>query len=292
MIASGSPDNGVLVVGAGYVGQRVLAGLETGEAVGLSRAAISASQPVVVFDLDAAAPLLIGLPDKYRVLYTVPPSADAEADIRLERLLGGLHPAPENFVYISTTGVYGDCDGALVNEETEPQPATARARRRLAAETALQTWASTEGVRLCILRTPGIYGPQRLGIERIRTGSLIIRDADANPGNRIHVDDLVTCCMATLFDDRSIGLCNIADGDFRTSTWFTQEVARQCGLAPLAEISREQANRHCSARRLSFQSESRRIDTQKMREQLGITPGYANAEDGIRASLAETQTSV
>ena len=289
MTPSGLPDNGVLVVGTGYVGRRCLTQIPDRNILGLSRSLIDSHYPIEIYDLDERATLPITLAETYQVVYTVPPSASADTDSRLEHLLRELRPVPETFVYISTTGVYGNCDGALVNEAAVPQPATMRARRRLEAESTLRSWADDEGVRLCVLRTPGIYGPKRLGIERIREGLAIIRESDANPGNRIHVDDLVRCCIAALSAEREIGLCNVGDGDFRTSTWFAQEVARQCGLPPLPEISREQATSQFSARRLSFLSESRRIDTRKMREQLGVTPQFANAEDGIRASLAETQ---
>lgn len=276
-----------IVVGTGYVGQRFLARVDADAAIGLNRSPVSGTHAIHSYDLDAGGALPITLPDRYQVLYTVAPPASSEADVRLERLLGELSPTPETFVYISTTGVYGNCDGALVDEQRDVQPATMRARRRVAAEQALQEWSTAEAVRLCILRTPGIYGPRRLGVERIRDGSPVIREADANPGNRIHVDDIVTCCIAALSADKTIGTCNIGDGDMRSSTWFAGEVARQSGLPPPPEISRQQAEQLFSPRRLSFLNESRRIDTKRMRDVLGVTPRYANAEDGIRASLAE-----
>jgi len=276
-----------IVVGTGYVGQRFLARVDADAAIGLNRSPVSGTHVIHSYDLDAGGALPINLPDRYQVLYTVAPPASSEADVRLERLLAELSPTPEIFVYISTTGVYGNCDGALVDEQRDVQPATMRARRRVAAEQALQEWSTAEAVRLCILRTPGIYGPRRLGVERIRDGLPVIREADANPGNRIHVDDIVACCIAALSADKTIGICNIGDGDMRSSTWFAGEVARQSGLPPPPEISRQQAEQQFTPRRLSFLSESRRIDTSRMRDVLGVTPRYANAEDGIRASLAE-----
>ena len=229
------------------------------------------------------------LPDQYGVLYTVPPSPDFDSDVRLERLLEQLSPAPGRFVYISTTGIYGDRDGAEVDELTPPNPQASRARLRIAAEQALQSWAASHHVDTVILRVPGIYGPERLGVERIRESMPVIAEADANPGNRIHVDDLVTCCIAALSTTAPAGIYNVGDGDLRSSTWFINEVARQCQLQPPPEISMADAEREFSPMRLSFLRESRRVNTNKMRDLLGVTPNYTNAEDGIRASLDEEQ---
>ena len=94
-----------LVVGTGYVGRRVLESLDDGEVIGLSRSALTTSQPVILLDLDADASLPLPLPDDYRVLYTVAPSTEADQDVRLERFLASLDKPPAAFVYISTTGV-------------------------------------------------------------------------------------------------------------------------------------------------------------------------------------------
>jgi nucleoside-diphosphate-sugar epimerase len=274
-----------LVVGAGYVGRRFLDRQEAGRAIGLSRSPVASRQPLHELDLDADQALPISLPEPYSVLYTAPPSPAHDTDVRLERLLEMLHPAPRRIAYISTTGVYGDCGGERVTEERPVNPQSGRARLRVAAERAAAAWCARHGVSLVILRVPGIYGPGRLGIERIRAGAANIRDADANPGNRIHVDDLVRCCEAAMADTAPAGIYNVGDGDNRSATWFASEVARQCGLEPPPVISREQAEREFSPMRLSFLGESRRIDTTKMREVLGVIPQYEDAEAGIAASL-------
>ena len=274
-----------IVVGVGYVGSRVLEALPG--AIGLNRSAVTTSRECHRLDLDTDSSLPLSLPPDYRVLYTVAPSQTDRSDVRLEHLLRQLDPAPRRFVYISTTGVYGDRQGELVDESAQLQPATDRAKRRAAAESTLQAWSAEHGVRLCILRAPGIYGPGRLGIERIRARVPIIREEEASPGNRIHVDDLARCCIAALKENASTGVFNVGDGDARSSTWFTMELARQAGLAPPPEVSLEQARREFSPMRLSFLAESRRVDTTRMRTGLDVTPRYANAEDGIRESLLE-----
>jgi len=277
-------DNTMIIVGVGYVGRRVLEE-QHGSAFGLSRSALDAELPAAIFDLDADAALPVTLPSNYAVLYTVAPSDKAANDVRLEKLLQLLQPAPRRFVYISTTGVYGDHAGNLVTEDTPPQPNSNRALRRIAAETSLHAWGNEHGVDIVILRVPGIYGPGRLGTERIRERMAILQEADAKPGNRIHVDDLASCCIAALADDTPAGIYNVGDGDFRSPTWFSNEVARQSELAAPPTISWADAQKEFSEMRLSFLRESRRIDTRKMRDVLGVIPRYSNAEDGIRASL-------
>ena len=284
-----------VVVGSGYTGSRVLAALGAGRAIGFRRSgAASADGPRVErLDLDEVRPRELSLPDKYSLLYTVPPRADDAGnseDPRLARLLGMLQPLPERFVYLSTSGVYGDCDGRLVDESTPPNPQTSRATRRLVAERQSQAWAADHGVSLIVLRVPGIYGPGRLGIEGKQEAKPILTDVAANPGNRIHVDDLATCCLAALLPERPAGIYNVGDGDHRSSTWFSRTVARLAGLPPPPEVSRKEAEQTFSAMRLSFLGESRRLDNRKMLATLGVELRYANAEDGIRASLVAEGT--
>lgn len=262
------------VFGVGYLGQRYLDLNEN--ARGLTRRD---------FDLDGDTDFNIALPQRYNMIYTAPPSRESLSDIRLERLLANLDPVPQRFVYISTTGVYGDHGGAVVSEETPVDPDADRSARRVAAEKSLEAWATESGCTGIVLRVPGIYGPGRLGIERIREQVPIVREEDVGPGNRIHVDDLAACCAAALADDVPGGIYNVGDGDHRTSAWFTNEVARQLDLPPPPMISMEQAENEFSPMRLSFLRSKRTVDTSKMRNVLGVFPKYANPADGIEASL-------
>jgi nucleoside-diphosphate-sugar epimerase len=149
----------------------------------------------------------------------------------------------------------------------------------------LSNAARNAGYALVILRAPGIYGPGRLPLERLEEGGAFLTEEDASPGNRIHVDDLASCCIAALGEDAPAGIYNVGDGDNRSATWFAHEVARQAALPEPRLISRAQAEQEFSPARLAFLSSSRIVDTRKMREVLGVTPRYSNPEDGIRASL-------
>ena len=277
-----------VVVGTGYTGLRLLRRLPADRALGLSRSVPpdTDGRDVRKLNLDEEN-TSIELPTDYSLVYTVPPAIDADEDYRLERLLEELDPAPRRIVYLSTTGVYGDRRGERVSEDDPTAPKTPRAARRVAAETALAKFAETAGSEITILRVPGIYGPDRLMIDRVRDKEPLIADSEANPGNRIHVDDLVSACLAALDPARPPGIYNLGDGDTRSSTWFATTVARLLDWEPPPEISRAEAEEAFSPRRMSFLNESRRIDTTKMHEVLGVELRYENAEEGIHASLVE-----
>ncbi len=277
-------ENPICVVGAGYTGGRVLAATPDAIAVGRSRPALP-DTPFSHFDLDGDETTTLTLPAQAAVLYTVPPRGEGEDDPRLQRFLGGLRSTPERFVYLSTTGVYGDRAGERVSELDEPRPATARAHRRLAAESLLSAWCAAHRVALVVLRVPGIYGPGRLGLDRLALGTEILREADSSPGNRIHVDDLVRCCLAALRPATAPGVYNVGDGDERSAGAFSRAVCAEAGLPAPTEIDIETAKRLWSPMRLSFALESRRVDVSKMREQLGAELVYADPREGIRASL-------
>jgi nucleoside-diphosphate-sugar epimerase len=276
-----------VVVGAGYLGRRVLAKLPAAGATALNRTmpatAKDKSNRWQQIDLDKSQQPALELPARYVVLYTVPP-AEEPADSRLRRLLAMLHPVPQRIVYISTSGVYGNCGGRLSDESTRLNPQNERSRRRVAAEEMLRQWCSINVCELLVLRTPAIYGSGRLGLERIRSTMPVLAPDESPPGNRIHVDDLVDCCIAAMDCTNMAGIYNVSDGDFRSASEFAGTVADLAGLPAPPQISREEAKSRFSAARLSFLAESRRLDNTKMREQLGIQP--RDPESGIRQSLA------
>lgn len=273
------------VAGVGYVGRRLLRSRPARSRRGLSRSA--AGDDIVQLNLDSRDIAPVDVPEDYTVTYTVPPARDELEDHRLRRFLDALPTPPRRFVYLSTTGVYGHRHGDRVDETSMLQPASDRAQRRVNAERQLVTFCNQHATKLVVLRVPGIYGPGRLGIDRIKDGTPILDETDANPGNRIHVDDLVSCCNAALDDAVPVGIYNVGDGDERSSTWFANEVARQLGLPPPPAVSRKQAEKTFSARRLSFLGESRRVDLTKMKTILGVEPKYGDATEGIAASLED-----
>jgi len=222
------------------------------------------------------------------VYYMVPPAKGTDGDPRLERYLGALARLPRRLIYLSTTGVYGDQAGALVNEDTPPAPKTARAARRLAAENGVRAWAQARGVSWCILRVPGIYGPGRLPLDRLRLAEPAIVPREATPGNRIHVADLVSACVAAgTAAAADCRIYNVTDGSEDSLTEYLLRVARIAGLPAPPLISRAEAERTVSATSWSFLAESRRVDNTRMLAELGFALEFHDLDAGIRASLGD-----
>jgi nucleoside-diphosphate-sugar epimerase len=277
-----------VVAGTGYAGRRVFLALPADRSLGLSRSAEQNSAiRVLPLDLDQPDAQAIVVPEPSVLLYSIPPGDSSESDDRLAAFLRRIAPFPERIVYLSTSGVYGNRNGRQTTENDATNPSTRRARRRLAAEQMLEARCEKEDSELFVLRVAAIYGPDRLGLERLRDGAKILREADSGPGNRIHVDDLVTCCLAAMTSDAPPGIYNIADGDLRSSNWFARTVASHAELPAPTKISYEEAERSWSEQRMSFVRESRRLDNQKMRTILKVKPRYADAESGILASLGK-----
>jgi nucleoside-diphosphate-sugar epimerase len=282
----------VSIIGCGYTGSRLAARWRSrGRSVrgfgsrpeSLSGIAAVGADPALL-NLDLALTSPVDLHDQV-VYYTVPPAPAGDGDARLERLFGNVAGSPYRFVYLSTTGVYGDRHGAAVDEETPAQPTTARAVRRQAAEHRLREWADSQAISWCILRVPGIYGPGRLPLERLRRREPAIRPEEATPSNRIHVEDLVTACVAAAAAPAGGRIYNVTDGSDDSLTAYLLRVARIADLPPPPFVTRAEAQKTSSAMSWSFLSESRRVDNRRMREELGVQLEYADLDAGIRASL-------
>ncbi|MEQ1578958.1 MAG: NAD-dependent epimerase/dehydratase family protein [Steroidobacteraceae bacterium] len=294
MSAATSPAPRVLIVGCGYVGKRLGVALKSRcDVLGIvSRTASLAELKALglvgeVVDLDAGAPLPRDWAQDSTLFYLVPPATDSESDVRLAHLLSGMRSRPRVFVYMSTTGVYGDAEGGEVSEQTPVNPLTARARRRVTAEEMVRVWCTEQEVRRVVLRVPGIYGPGRLPLERLASREPAVRVEEAGIGNRIHVDDLVAACIAVLDVPDARGIYNVTDGSPLNSTEFLLRVARAAGLPEPPQISMDEAQLVLSSSRLSFLNESRQVSNRRMLHDLKVQLRYADVDAGIRQCLEE-----
>src|SRR4051812_4456836 len=224
----------VLIAGCGYVGKRLALRLRADfDVTGLVRTSPSAMDLAAlgirahILDLDRLR-TVASIPerlDQAAIVYLAPPTPSGESDLRLDRFLQIATVPPRVFVYMSTTGVYGDTGGALVDESSPLQPRTERARRRVSAEEMTRVWCTERRIRRVILRVPGIYGPGRLPLDRLRDREPVISEEDAGISNRIHVDDLVDACVAAVTNPEARGVYTISDGSSITSTTFLNAVA-------------------------------------------------------------------
>lgn len=238
----------------------------------------------LIADLDRPASLrrLSGLADV--ILHFAPPSERGIQDVRMRRLLAALNRGaslPRRIVYISTSGVYGDCGGARVAETRPVRPATARARRRVDAERQLRRFGRRAGTCVSILRAPGIYASDRLPVERLKKGTPALRPEDDVFTNHIHADDLAMLARAALRRGRPNRVYNACDDSQMTMGAYFDLVADRFGLPRPPRISREEAERTISPVQLSFMSESRRLDNRRIRTELHAVLRYPDVIDGI-----------
>lgn len=290
--------NHVLIAGCGYVGRRLAAAeREAGRVVrGIVRTPDSAAAlqqdeiTADALDFDQPVRLQTGTTRGASIYYLVAPPGQGATDPRLSHFLAALDVAgtPSRIVLLSTSGVYGDCQGGWVNEERTPRPQAERARRRLDAEQQLRAWCARHGAHGVILRVPGIYGPGRLPLERLRSGEPVLKEAEAPWSNRVHVDDLVRALQAAERRGRAGAVYNISDGHPTTMTDYFNRVADAAGLPRPPQIALADADDRLSAGMRSYLAESKRLDIRRMREELGIEPLYPDLAQGLAACLRET----
>ncbi len=281
---------GILIIGSGDVARRALPVLVT-----RYRVFALVRRPELAADLRAAGAVpLVGDLDDTRslnrlaglaqyVLHLAPPTDTGERDMRTRRLLavlGRRGPTPA-IVYVSTSGVYGDCLGARVPETRPPQPLTPRGRRRLDAERTLRRHARRNGNRLAILRAPGIYAADRLPIARITRGDPVLTREDDVFTNHIHAEDLARLCVAALHRIRGGRIINASDdSELKMGDWFDL-LADHFEQPRPPRLSRKTITEHLGPVTLSFMRESRRLDNHRIAHDLRMRLRYPTVMDAL-----------
>jgi nucleoside-diphosphate-sugar epimerase len=278
----------LLIVGCGDVGQRLLRLLPPAVSVAvLARTPAKLrgqGVPVLAGDLDAPPTLrrLAGVFDA--VVHLAPPPAQGLQDPRTRALVRALslRAAPQRFVYVSTTGVYGDWGGARIDETTPRRAQTDRALRRVDAENTLRAWAVRQGVRLSVLRAPGIYAADREGHprERLLAGRPVLHAQDDVFTNHIHADDLARACWLALLRGAPLRAVNVVDDSERRMGDHFDLAADRLGLPRPPRLSRDEAKRVLSPMQMSFLSESRRIGNARLKQELRLCLRYPMPELG------------
>lgn len=223
-----------------------------------------------------------------RVLYLAPPPGTGLGDPRslaLARALARRSP-PRALVYGSTSGVYGDCQGEWVSETRPVNPATPRARRRVAAEAVLRWWGRASGVPVGVLRIPGIYACDREGgtpRERLLRGTPVLRREDDVYTNHIHADDLARACVRALWRQPAQRVFNVSDDSELLMGDYYEQAAALYGLPRPERVSRAEAAQHLSPMTLSFMGESRRLRNWRLKRELGLRLRYPDVMQGLRA---------
>lgn len=261
----------LLIVGCGDIGGRIVARLaarfrivaltSSPQRVALLRAAGTVP---IVGDLDRRRSLARLAAFAGRVIHLAPPPGNGRRDPRTRALLTALGRRPERLVYISTTGVYGDRQGASVDETAPTAPANERARRRVDAESVVR---KAQG---CVLRAPGIYAPDRLPLDRLRAGTPALVAEDDVFTNHIHADDLARLAIAALFRGGRCRVYNAVDRSQLKMGEYFDLMADRFDLPRPQRLPREQLRAAVSPMMYSFMRESRRVVSTRCERELRL----------------------
>lgn len=248
-------------------------------------------------DLDNRASLarIAGLADA--VLHFAPPASAPDPakegrdhlgiDTRTRNLLASLSQGalPKRLVYISTSGVYGDCGGAWVSETHQLNAKTPRAQRRIDAETQVRNWAMRNGVKASILRVPGIYAADRLPLSRLQQGTPAIIASEDSYTNHIHADDLARISVAALRHAKACRVYHASDDSHLKMGAYFDSVADAFGLPRVPRISRAEAQRILPGTLLSFMNESRRLTNRRMKQELKVKLRFPTVADMLASEF-------
>ena len=279
----------LLILGCGDVGMRLLPLVRARFRVFAvtsdpqRRAELRAAGAIpVVADLDDPRTLkrLAGLAQ--HVVHLAPPQSEGALD-RRTRSLCAILPEGTRMVYISTSGVYGDCGGALIDETRSVAPHNARAQRRVDAERVLRAWALHARARVAILRVPGIYAPGRLPIRRLEQGTPALLAADDVYTNHIHADDLARIAALALFRGLPQRVYHAVDDTHMKMADYFDTVADAFGLARPPRLARAELAAAVSPMLLSFMSESRRMHNGRIKRELGVRLRHPQLAQSIAA---------
>ncbi len=241
----------------------------------------------LIADLDHPPTLrrIAGLADI--VLHFAPPPGNGAEDCRTRALLAALgrgQTLPQRLIYLSTSGVYGNCNGERIDETQRLAAGTARAQRRVDAERRLRRFGARTGVAVSILRAPGIYAADRLPLERLRSGTEALVSDDDVHTNHIHADDLAGASCAALRYGRPNRCYNASDDTRLKMGDYFDLVADRFGLPRPRRIPRLEAEQTLPPLRLSFMSESRQLDNRRLKTELRYRLRHPTVSDGLAAA--------
>ena len=219
------------------------------------------------------------------LLITAPP--DAGGCPGLQALVPALAQAkafPDWTGYLSTTGVYGDRHGGWVSEQSRLAAQSVEGARRVGAERDWLEVGRGMGLTVTIFRLPGIYGPGRSALDRLRAGEARRIIAPGQVFSRIHVDDLAAGLAASIQRPRAGGIYNLCDDQPCPNAEVIAYAAQLLGLPVPPEVPLAEAGLSAAAQR--FYAESKRVSNARAKAELGWRPAYPTYREGLAAILA------
>jgi nucleoside-diphosphate-sugar epimerase len=220
------------------------------------------------------------------VLVSVPPGENGDPVLAACRDALSHAKNLREIVYLSTIGVYGDCGGQWVDENTQPKPDSGRGSARLAAERDWQSLGQRSGAGVAVLRLAGIYGPGQNALVQIGRGKARRVLKPGQIFNRIHAADIAQAIDAA-FTRHASGIFNVADDAPSPPGDPIVFAAQLLGVAPPPEIPFAQAAPAMSPIALSFWQECRRVRNDKLKRELGVVLRYPTYHEGLSALFEE-----
>jgi len=223
------------------------------------------------------------------VLVSAPPDASGDP------VLAACGPAlshgsqRSSIVYLSTIGVYGNHDGAWVDEESECRPCAQRSLQRRGAEQAWQDFGARVGVPVAILRLAGIYGPGQNALVSLKNGTARRIRKPGQVFNRVHVADIARAIDAA-FDRRADGIFNVTDDEPSSPEDPIAFAAELLGIEAPPIIPFEEAQASMSPFALSFYADVKRVNNSKLKSALGLTLKFPTYREGLTALLQSVQS--
>ncbi|HTE39123.1 MAG TPA: SDR family oxidoreductase [Reyranella sp.] len=277
----------LFIFGLGYSGLEIakLAGATgwnvAGTVTGADKAERLAAEGIETQLFDGTAPLAASaLHGASHILCTIAPGTAGDPVLRT--CAPRLHDA-RWLGYLSTTGVYGSHGGDWVDETTPPRPSQPRSIERLAAESAWQAMGAT------VFRLPGIYGPGRSAIDRVKAGTARRIDKPGQVFSRVHVEDIAAAVLAAMTHPASGTIYNVVD-DLPASN--SEVIAYACellGLPVPPVLPWDEVAPTMSAMARSFYAENRRVRNDRLKRELGVALRYPTYREGLRA-IADLHT--
>ena len=186
--------------------------------------------------------------------------------------------------YLSTVSVYGDHGGAWVDETTPPRDPGRRGQMRIDAENAWLAFGAQRGRRVDVFRLPGIYGPGRSAVDRLRAGAARRISKPGQVFNRVHVDDIAAALEAAMAAPSAHEIYNVTDDEPAPADEVVAYAAGLLGIAPPPLVRFEDAPFTPIAR--SFYDQSKRVSNRRMKDSLGVKLSYPTYREGMAAIAA------
>jgi nucleoside-diphosphate-sugar epimerase len=239
----------------------------------------------LVFDGTRSSDVADAIANCDAILASAPPTESGDPVLAVFADALARAPKLKSVVYLSTVGVYGNHNGAWIDETTPPTPTTARGRARLVAETAWQYLRADPEKSVAVLRLAGIYGPGRNVLAQVANGTAKRIVKPGQVFSRIHVADIASV-IDTAFAQRANGIFNVSDDEPTAPQDVVSFAADLLGRAAPPEIAFTQAIKDLSPMALSFYSECRRVRNDRIKRELGITLRFPTYRDGLGALAA------